>query len=273
MRAQHELLGKYEGFGPTLRAWIQGPMPFLPWALNAARFVYWTMPAHHTVLTSVLQQTNDVVANDWKQIHQPVAGLKGNLQYAVPNGRGGWIDIARYTPWGLTAPVVAGDPNALVGEFAPQFQGAAKAVSGQDPFGKALAYDPRTNTDPKGSAWQHAGQAGYSLLEALVPYLSTARRLREGGATPYAGSRAWSPSTKPGTNYMSAFRRTFDPLRPTYLSPPTSRPTPLAGPGRAQALSQQDRIDQALERITTQDAHTAAQDERINRALDALGIP
>jgi hypothetical protein len=41
---QHELLGKYEGFRPTTRALIQGPMPFLPWALNAARFVYWTMP-------------------------------------------------------------------------------------------------------------------------------------------------------------------------------------------------------------------------------------
>jgi hypothetical protein len=54
MAAQHELLGKYEGFSPALRAVIQGPAPFLPWALNAARFVFWTMPAHRSLQTALL---------------------------------------------------------------------------------------------------------------------------------------------------------------------------------------------------------------------------
>jgi hypothetical protein len=64
MRAQHELLGKYEGFRRGC-ADDQGVAPFLPWALNAARFVYWTMPAHHSALTSVLVKTNEAVKKDW----------------------------------------------------------------------------------------------------------------------------------------------------------------------------------------------------------------
>jgi hypothetical protein len=53
MLAQHELLGKYAGFSPTLRGGHPGAAPFLPWALNAARFVYWTMP-RTSALTALL---------------------------------------------------------------------------------------------------------------------------------------------------------------------------------------------------------------------------
>jgi hypothetical protein len=50
----HEMLGKYDSYGPRMRALIQGPAPFLPWMLNAARFVFWTMPVHHSALTAFL---------------------------------------------------------------------------------------------------------------------------------------------------------------------------------------------------------------------------
>jgi hypothetical protein len=70
MRAQHELLGKYEGYSPTMRRFIQTVAPFLPWALSAARFVYWTMPVHHTILTSVLLKTEAVVDKEWKDAHK-----------------------------------------------------------------------------------------------------------------------------------------------------------------------------------------------------------
>jgi hypothetical protein len=50
----HQLLGKYESWSPMMRAIVQGPAPFIPWMLNAVRFVYWTMPAGHSALTSVI---------------------------------------------------------------------------------------------------------------------------------------------------------------------------------------------------------------------------
>jgi hypothetical protein len=48
----------------------------------------------------------------------------------------------------------------------------------------------------------------YSLLEAMVPYVSTARRLQEKGGTAYTGSTVLDPDVKPETlGQMSAARR------------------------------------------------------------------
>jgi hypothetical protein len=46
---------------PATRRLIQTVAPFLPWALSAARFVFWTMPAHHTIKTALLLQSEQVV--------------------------------------------------------------------------------------------------------------------------------------------------------------------------------------------------------------------
>lgn len=271
MRSQHELLGKYEGFAPWMRRLTQTIMPFLPWALNAARFVYWTVPVHRTAQATLLIKVNDVVSKDWKELHADTP--PGTLRLAIPTAKGGWIDLARYTPFGLSGQLTEGDTGGLLDQVAPQLQGAYKALGGKDPFGRDLRIDPAENagnTTP--NLGQRAGIAAYGLGEALVPYVSQLRRVREGGGTPYAGSTVFDPDVKPGTDYMSGLRRTFDPFRPTYLNPP-SRPVPAAGPGRRAALDQQDRIDRALERITQLDDQSVAQDERINKALDAIGIP
>jgi hypothetical protein len=63
-----------------------------------------------------------------------------------------------------------------------------------------------------------------------VPYVAQARRIREGGGTAYSGSTLLDPDVKPGTDYMSGWRRTFDPFRPTYLRSPASA-------GKVQPLS------------------------------------
>jgi hypothetical protein len=267
MKAQHDLLGKYEGFGPVLRQWIQGPMPFLPWALNAARFVYWTMPAEHTALTAALTQVNDVVAKDWEEIHANVP--PGGLKFALPTEKGGWVDIARYTPYGL----ITGGEGTITGQVAPHFQGAIKAIGGDDPFGRQLQVEPREHAGrtetTKGENWAIAGQ---SLAEALIPYLSTGRRLLEGGGTAYAGSNILDQDVKPGTKRMSGLRRTFDPFRPTYL-----RAGPGGGvsggavkPSGRQARSR-DPVDRALEQIAIDDERQAASDDAIDKALRRLG--
>lgn len=217
MLAQHELLGKYAGFSPRTRAVVQSVAPFLPWALNAARFVYWTMPAHHSALTALLVATNQAVQKDWTQIHSDTP--PGDLRDAIPNGKGGWIDLARYTPYGLTEPPARGDVSGLTGFFVPQAQGVQSAIQGRDPFGNDLRVAP-TAANPQGkpSTGQKVGIAANEGLEAMVPYLAQGRRLLEHGETAYANSTILSPKTKPGTSHgMSGVRRTFDPFRPTYL--------------------------------------------------------
>jgi hypothetical protein len=262
MEAQHELLGQYEGFGPRLRAAVQGPMPFLPWALSAARFVYWTMPLHHTALTATLIKVNDVVSKEWQAEHADTP--PGTLRLAQRTKKGGFVDLARYTPYGLTAPIVEGETQVATDQFLPQFSGAYAALGGRDPFDRELMLDPSENKgETKAGAGQRAGVAAYGLAESLVPYLATARRLRERGGTAYAGSTVWDPDVKPGSSHMSAFRRTLYPFRPTYLTAPSSG-------GKGLAVPRMSRLDEALSRIQEAQDATAAQDSRIDEALERL---
>jgi hypothetical protein len=161
------------------------------------------------------------LAQEWQEVHANVP--PGSLKLAVPTKRGGWIDLARYTPYGLSGPVVQGELGGLTDQIAPQFSGAYAALGGKDPFDRPLQTEKMALEGRRtASGGEKIGAATYGLVEALVPYLAQIRRVREGGGTAFAGSTVLDPDVKPGTDYMSGWRRTFDPLRPTYLSAPTS---------------------------------------------------
>jgi hypothetical protein len=217
IRAQHELLGQYEGFSPAMRELVQGPLPFLPWALAAARFVFWTMPVHHTTATALLLRTEGVVDKEWQQQHKNLP--PGSLRFGAVEPGGGIVDFARYTPYGFSIPLTQGDFQGVTGLALPQLQGAAAALEGRDPFGRDLAV-PKTRGNPTGKATggQKALIALNSLAEAVVPGLAYARRLQEHGATPYATSTVFAPQTKPGTAHgRSALQRSFNPFSPVFL--------------------------------------------------------
>ena len=290
IRSQHELLGKYEGYPPWMRRAIQGAFPFIPWALNAARFTMWTMPAHRTVQTALAVKVNDVVARDWEEIHRNTP--PGGLRLAIPTKRGGWVDLARYTPWGLSGPIAEGDAQAITDQAFPVFSGAVEAVQGRDPFGRPLRLDPSENageTEP--NLGQRAGIAGNALLEALVPYLGQGRRVREGGGTGYSGSTILDPDVKPGSTHMSGLRRTFDPFRPTYLNAPNRRSKIDPGErdkllrglgGGSAAVAEDERarllrglnydaeIDAALDATEDFAGLDPDEEEKLNRILDAM---
>lgn len=253
MEAQHELLGKYGGFGPKARRLIQTFAPFLPWTLAAARFVYWTMPAHHTVATAALLKISQSVQDDWDKAH---AGSPPDLGLASVRKDGGLVDFARYTPYGLSGPIAGGNLGALVTPFAPQVSGALSAVQGRDPFGKPLKVKP-TETNPKGTPtiWDKLGIAGNSLAGSTVLGYSMLQRFREGGGTGYGNSNPFSPKTKPGSKHMSAANRIFNPFRPTYLRAPV-----VAGSGGAVAPAPKLPKDPVMRaRIQAQRAAQAAQ--------------
>lgn len=221
MRAQHELLGKYEGFSPAVRRLVQTVAPFLPWSLSAARFTFWTMPAHHSLLTSLLTKTSQVVDKSWTDEHKDVP--PGGLDLAIRAKDGGWVDLARYTPYGFSGPVAEGDIQGVTDQFLPQISGAVAALGGHDPFNRDLRVKP-TPGNPKGipTTADKVKIALYSLLESTGgPYFSLIRRLQEGGGTAYGDSTFYDPKVKPNTSYgMSALSRTLNPFRETHLHPP-----------------------------------------------------
>jgi hypothetical protein len=142
----------------------------------------------------------------------------------VPSG-GGFLDLARFTPFGAFTAAAGGDYSQLFSPFFPQFQGVQKASGGLDPFNRPLAV-PKTPDNPRGNATASdirkamANQA----LEAFVPGLSPVRRIAEGGNTPYStSSLVFGVKTKPDTAHgFSGPGRLLDPVRPVYLRP--SRP-------------------------------------------------
>jgi hypothetical protein len=264
MEAQYELLGKYQGFSPTMRAFTQTIAPFLPWMLNAGRFVFWTMPAHNTVKAAFLQRINDVTQKDWQDIHQDVP--PGSLRYAIPNGKGGWIDLARYTPYGaFTETAGGGGYRTFTSQILPQIGGPQAALEGEDPFGRELRA-PKTAENPTGKA-NEVAVAANSLVEGLVPYVAQARRLREGGGTSYPTSTLLDPQVKPGTTgQMGALRRTFDPLRPTYVRPPTGGASSRGEPTGAAA-----RAVRRAQRHASRGASDASVERALRRARRAAG--
>lgn len=213
----NETLGKYSGFSPGMRMATQTVAPFLPWFLNAARFVYWTMPVHHTVATAFLLNVEKAYHQEWEDQHKDVP--PGGLKVAVPRKDGGLVDVARYTPFGLTAPLSQGEFKGLADPLLPQGSGAISALSGNDPFDRPLKVS-KDSGDKSGTPTpvQKAQIAGYGLLEGFVPGLAMGRRLREGGGTSLGNSTIFQPRTKPDSSHgMSAANRTFNPFRPTYL--------------------------------------------------------
>jgi hypothetical protein len=200
-----EMLGKYSRWSPTTRRLIQTIFPFIPWSMAAARFVFWTMPAHHSVKTALLLKASMVNSQAWKDEH---AGTPpGSLRIAARRNDGGFVDLARYTPYGFSAPLAEGDRSIVSQSLLPQISGFVHALNKQDPFGR---------TFPKGT--NETVATLNTLAEAFVPLLAQARRLREHGETGLPDSTLLSPKTKPGTSHgMSALERTFSPVRPTYV--------------------------------------------------------
>jgi len=244
LRHADELLGQYSHFSPGMRQATQTIAPFLPWFLNAARFVYWTMPLHRTTTTAFLLNVEKAYNQEWEDQHKDTP--PGSLRYALPTGKGGLVDVARYTPFGLTAPVVAGDPGSLAAPLLPQGSGLVNAAQGKDPFGNDLKVSPDSG-DKSGrpTGPQLAGIAANQLAESFVPGLAIGRRLREGGSTSFANSTVFSPKVKPGTKHgQSAVRRTFDPFRPIYLKSGGASSGPVSPEQRALMREAQRQVQQ-----------------------------
>lgn len=261
LKAQHDLLGQYDAFSPELRRLTQSYAPFLPWVLASMRFVYWTVPAHHTAAFTALVKAGESVQKEWEAEHSFLTpgAAEGTLRDAIVRKDKGLVDLAKYTPYGATIPIAHGDISGVPNALLPQVSGAVQALRGKDPFGSDLQV-AKTPGNPKGEVrgFERVPIAVNQLLEALVPGLSTARRLKEGGGTGYANSNILEAHTKPGSSHESALSRTLNPARPTYLRTP-------AGDGKLSAAQQR-----RLQRLkATGSGLSAAQQRRLERVRAA----
>lgn len=228
------VLGQYTRFSPMTKRIIQSAAPFLPWYLNAVKFVYYTLPHGHPIKTALLARTEQTFEQDWAESNKDTP--PGDLTSALRTKGGGYLNVARYTPFGAftgRAPGIALDP------FLPQISSVWEIAHGRSWTGQPLKVqgaDGKIKKPADLSEGEIAALAVYSFLESVMPGVQLARRLREGGSTAFDNSTVLRPRTKPNSSYgQSAVNRVFNPVRPTYLRKPKGKAS-AGGGGAADPL-------------------------------------
>lgn len=262
-----QLLGQYSRFSPQVRGIVQTYTPFLPWYVNSLRFVYWTLPVHHTLKTALLTRVENQFQQDYKDQHNDKLTQSGDLATAVKAKDGGYLPLARYTPFGFAGPVAAGDLSPISSLFMPQIMGPILAGYGVDPFGQQIQIAKKyggTGTPLQGG--DLATVALNTLAESFIPGLSIARRIREGGQTALPTSTVLSPKTKgkESSHGQSALERIFLPWREIYLRNQTTGSVPK---------SVQNLIDKATQGLPANGGLPKDVQDMIDRALQGAKRP
>ena len=209
-RAIDDTFGKYNKFTPRQRAAIQSLMPFLPWYLNAAKYVFWHLPAKHPVASALMASLRQTINQDIQD------GKKLPLNaYAMQ-------ELGRISPFGIFTPPTSTPSTgaALAGQqftgaVAPQAEGALFNLAGVNSFGEGPLKQPPSGANYKGDTKPMSGPALAAavegLLESFLPLARYGRLLREKGKPAYGTSTILSPQTKnePGTSVLN---RMFNPF-------------------------------------------------------------
>jgi hypothetical protein len=135
--------GQYQGRDPRIQRFIENFTPFIPWWLNAMRFIFHVMPADHPVLSALAASTNQA-SEEWRKryglIFEPFTAdpternrlpryMQGSVYIA-----GGYRNLTHYTPFGGFQDTLD-EPGSL---FMPQVRDLMHASEGRDAFGRKL---------------------------------------------------------------------------------------------------------------------------------------
>jgi hypothetical protein len=205
-RSIDDTFGKYNKFSPGVRAAIQSYAPFMPWYLNAAKFVLWTLPAKHPVASSLLASLRQTMNQDMAD------GKK------LPLNAWAMQELGRLSPFGIFTPESPtpslsgawGGQDFLPGAVAfPQALSSIYNVAGVNSFGQGPLTSPSGDAKAGSNAAILSGLN--SLIESLVPLTSKVQALREHGKPGYGTSTLWSPQTKDEAG-KGVLDRIFNPL-------------------------------------------------------------
>lgn len=257
-----QTLGQYSRFSPSMRRFIQQATPFLPWYINAVRWVGWTLPGKHPIKTAIYANMAANLQDDFDAQHE---GLPpGELRGDIVTGGGTVLPYSRYVPFGAFGAIAGGGNEQLtpfVDPFFPQFKSAALAAFGLNFAGRPAKVAP----EDRGNGHEVTGavratMALNSLLEAFVPVVGIAKRVEEGGETGWDNSSVFAPKTKPGTRVKAgAANRILNPFRSSPVKARAkAKAAPKTKPVAAEPVSPEDALLENL--YNSLDSATAQQD-------------
>jgi hypothetical protein len=224
-----DTFGKYNKFTPKVRAAIQSYAPFLPWYLNAAKYVLWNLPAHHPVASSLLASLRQTINQDVQDGKQAPLNV-----YAMQ-------ELARISPFGIFTPE---STNPSLAEFAkgqqivpgallPEAQGSLYNYAGLNSFGEGPLKGPAGTVKARSSTALAAAMS--NLLESFLPGVRYGRLVEEGGKPAFGTSTILSPQPKPGPG-TSVVNRIFNPFY-SFERAQASPTAPAYGAGPAPSTS------------------------------------
>jgi hypothetical protein len=207
-----DMFGKYNKFTPAQRAAIQSIAPFLPWYLNAAKYVFWNLPAHHPVSSALMASLRQTINQDTKDGKQAPLNV-----YAMQ-------ELARISPFGIFTPDTTSPGSSplqvaanlgkgqqlLPGAILPEAQGALYNYAGSNSFGEGPLKSPQGDAKPRSPGAVAA--ASESLLEAFLPLARYVREIQEGGKPAYGTSTVLSPQPEQGKGQTSVPNRILNPF-------------------------------------------------------------
>jgi len=165
-RTFDEMFGKYRNHSPETRSLLLHWTPFIPWFINAAKFIAFTLPVKHPIRQALLADIS-LAQEDWRKRNR-ISYYAPNhvpsfLLGRYPNGKGGLIPLGHYMPWGLGADLFESGAQQIL----PWLQTALKNAAGINWKDKALV-------NPDGTPFsdvQKAALAMLSIAEAQVPWV------------------------------------------------------------------------------------------------------
>lgn len=189
-RAVERMYGKYNGFNAGTRWAIAMYTPFIPWTLNAVKFVFDVLPRDHPTVTGLI-----AASEQWTEEWRKDRGLDLFINEAVPGFLQGSIPLEggahqraphRYTPFGAF-----GDPlDTAAKAVLPQYAGVLAAFKGEDWKGSKLRDKAGNEMNTLGKA----GAAAMSFAEATVPVLGVVKRVAQKGPETLV---PWNPTKPP----------------------------------------------------------------------------
>lgn len=161
--------GKYSKFDPGYRSQLRHWTRFLPWYVNALKYIG-NLPRNHPAKTYLMTVVANRAQEEWLKNHRldlkstREDSLPGWLRGQYPMGDGSRLPLAKWTPWGVF-PELTSDPGGqLLGFVGPQLANPYRAlVDGVEWTGEPIGGRDGAGTGAKGAVALEA------LLESVVP--------------------------------------------------------------------------------------------------------
>lgn len=224
----HTTLGKYNSFSPAMKRYVQGLAPFAPWAMNAMKFIGYTMPKDHPYAQAALLG-NTAAQNELNKT-QPYAtnflGTKlGDLTTAYKHGGNKYTDFLRDTPWSVFTENKSPLDSFLSTAGAVGGQQVAEGLGGTNSFDEHQKFANGTEVSPGSlESWMFAGN---DLLGSLLGPVDKLQTILQGGATGEPDDlllhHPLSTKTNSGKSLLKGVGRAVNPFRATVVGARTAK--------------------------------------------------